>query len=87
MYQIVFSKKSLKSLQKIPTHFQIQIKKKSEQLSLSPFELDLRKLSSVYTATHRLRVGNYRLFLRIDLEGKTIQVEEIERRSTQTYRH
>lgn len=85
MYQIVFSKKALKSLQKIPTHFQIQIKKKSEQLSLSPFGLDLRKLSSVYSATHRLRVGNYRLFLKIDLERKTIQVDEIERRTTQTY--
>ncbi len=85
MYQIVFSKKALKSLKKIPTHYQIQIKKKSQQLSLDPFKLDLRKLSSEYTATHRLRVGDYRLFLKINFESKTVQIDEIERRTTQTY--
>jgi len=85
VYQIVFSKKALKSLKKIPTHYQIQIKKKSQQLSLDPFKLDLRKLSSEYTATHRLRVGDYRLFLKINFESKTVQIDEIERRTTQTY--
>ncbi len=85
MYQIIFSKKALKTLKKIPTHYQIQIKKRSEQLSLDPFKLDLRKLSAGYTATHRLRIGDYRLFLRIDLENKTIQIDGIERRTTQTY--
>ena len=86
MYQIIFSKKALKSLKKIPTEYQIQIKKKSEKLSLDPFSLDIRKLSSDYNATHRLRVGDYRLFLSIDTEAKSIEIDEIERRTTQTYR-
>ena len=86
MYQISFSKKALKSLKKIPIHYQIQIKKKSEQLSSDPFKLDIIKLSPVYTATHRLRIGDYRLFLKIDVENKTLQIDEIERRTTQTYR-
>lgn len=86
MYLIVFSKKALKSLKKIPIHYQIQVKKKSEQLTLNPFNLDLKKLSLNYTTTHRLRIGDYRLFLRIDLVSKTIYIEEIKRRTTQTYR-
>lgn len=86
MYQIIFSKKAAKSLEKIPTHYQIQIKKKSEILSLDPFKLDIKKLSFNYTATHRLRVGDYRLFLNINTETKTIEIDEIERRTTQTYR-
>ncbi len=48
MYQIIFSKKALKSLQKIPTHYQILIKKRLEKLSLDPFKLDIRKLSAAY---------------------------------------
>ena len=86
MYQIIFSKKALKSLRKIPPEYQIQIKKKSEKLSLDPFSLDIRKLSSDYNATHRLRVGDYRLFLSIDTEAKSIEIAEIDRRTTQTYR-
>lgn len=85
MYTIVFSKKALKSLKKIPTDYQTQIKKKSDRLALNPFDLDLKKLSSSYTATHRLRIGDYRLFLKINLEVNTIEIEDIERRTTQTY--
>ncbi|MBI2315247.1 type II toxin-antitoxin system RelE/ParE family toxin [Candidatus Daviesbacteria bacterium] len=85
MYQITFSKKALKSLKKIPIDYQVKIKKASDRLSLSPFDLDLRKLSSYYQATHRLRVGDYRIFLRIDFEIKIIEIVEIERRTTQTY--
>lgn len=85
MYQIIFSKKALKSLKKIPLEYQIQIKKKSEKLSLDPFSLDIRKLSSDYNATHRLRVGDYRIFLDIDTTSKTIILVDIDRRTTQTY--
>ncbi len=86
MYKIIFSKKTLKSIKKIPTPYQIQIKKISERLSLDPFKLDIQKLSAYYTATHRLRIGDYRLFLKIDFEAKIIEIHEIERRTTQTYR-
>lgn len=86
MYQVVFSKKALKSLKKIPTDYQIQIKRASEKLAINPFKLDLRKLSSSYRATHRLRVGDYRLFLKINFETKIIEIIEVERRTTQTYR-
>jgi len=86
VYQIIFSKKAAKSLKKIPTHYQIQIKKKSETLSVDPFKLDIKKLSSDYTATHRLRVGDYRLFLNVNIETRIIEIDDIERRTTQTYR-
>lgn len=85
MYQIVFSNKALKSLKKIPTHYQVLIKKKSEKLSLDPFVSDIRKLSANYDATHRLRIGDYRLFLTINMEDKIVEVDEVERRTSHTY--
>lgn len=85
VYKIIFSKKALEFLNKIPTHYQAQVKNRSEQLSLNPFALDIKQLSSNYTATHRLRIGNYRLFLKINSEDKIIQIDNIERRTTQTY--
>lgn len=86
MYQIIFSKNTLKSLKKIPTQYQVLIKKKLEKISLDPFTSDIRKLSADYDATHRFRVGDYRLFLSVDVENKIIEVDKIKRRTTQTYR-
>ncbi len=86
MYQVIFSKQALKSLKRIPTGYQVKIKASSEKLSINPFILDIRKLDPKYNATHRLRIGDYRLFLQIDTASKIIKIAEIERRTTQTYR-
>ena len=85
MYQVIFSKPALKSLKRIPAEYQIKIKAGSEKLRINPFILDLRKLGPEYNATHRLRIGNYRLFLQIDTTLKVIKIAEIERRTSQTY--
>ncbi|OGE64930.1 hypothetical protein A3I48_00770 [Candidatus Daviesbacteria bacterium RIFCSPLOWO2_02_FULL_36_7] len=85
MYQVIFTKKALKSLKKIPVEYQSKIKSASKKLSLNPFDLDIRKLNSSYKATHRLRVGDYRLFLQIDTTLKTIYIADLDRRTTQTY--
>lgn len=86
MYQVIFTNKALKSLKRIPVVYQLKIKDVSQKLAKDPFVLDLRKLESSYNATHRLRVGNYRLFLRINIESKIIEIADLERRTTQTYR-
>lgn len=86
MYEIVFSKRAEKSLSRIPRDYQQKIKEAAKRLSENPFALDLKKLGSQYTATHRLRIGSYRLFLVIDTHDKVIGIAAIERRTTQTYR-
>ena len=85
MYQVNFYTKASKSFQKIPLEYQNRIRKIIPRLEESPFTLDLKKLHQPHYATHRLRIGNYRIFLDIDTTNKTINIIEVERRTTQTY--
>lgn len=86
MYKIIFSKRAQKQLTRIPRDYQVRVKETTKRLSENPFALDLKKLGTQYTATHRLRIGSYRLFLLIDMQNKVIGIAAIERRTTQTYR-
>lgn len=85
MYNVTFSKKAIKALKKFPKEYQIKIKDGVNQLSIDPFKTDLEKMHTS-NATHRLRVGAYRLFLQIDTSAKEVIVSTIKRRTTQTYR-
>lgn len=85
MYTIEFSKKAVKSLKSVPKDIQLHIKKKLQKLQDSPFDQDLKKIT--YTkVSHRLRVGDYRIFLKIDSTRKYVIIADIRRRTTQTYR-
>lgn len=86
MYKVIFSKRAQKQLSRIPRDYQLKIKETTKRLSENPLALDLRKLGSQYIATHRLRIGSYRLFLVIDKQAKLVGIASIERRTTQTYR-
>ncbi len=85
MYQVKLYKKALKSLKKIPQDYQIRIKRILPKLKENPFSLDIKKLASSHETSHRLRIGDYRIFLDIDTATKTVIIVEIERRTTQTY--
>lgn len=86
MYNVLFSKRAVKALKKIPQNYQIKIKDVISRLSIDPFRIDLEKMHTS-DATHRLRVGTYRLFLQVDTSTKEIIVSTIKRRTTQTYRY
>ncbi|HCB22969.1 hypothetical protein A3B42_02000 [Candidatus Daviesbacteria bacterium RIFCSPLOWO2_01_FULL_38_10] len=85
MYEVTFSKKAIKVLKKFPKENQLRIKDGVDKLSIDPFKMDLEKIHTS-DATHRLRIGAYRLFLQIDTSIKEIIVSTIKRRTTQTYR-
>lgn len=70
----------------MPKDYQLKIKKLVKRLETNPFALDIKKLSSNYKATHRVRLGSYRLILDIDLKFKRIFIADILRRTTYTYR-
>jgi mRNA-degrading endonuclease RelE of RelBE toxin-antitoxin system len=84
MYKVTFSKKAIKALKKFPKENQLRIKDGVNKLSIDPFKMDLEKMHTS-DATHRLRVGSYRLFLVIDTTSKEIIISTIKRRTTQTY--
>lgn len=85
MYRVILAKKARKSLEKLPKDYPVKIKEALLKLGANPFQLDLKKMDSPADATHRLRVGSYRLFLLIDTTAKEIIVSKIKRRTTQTY--
>jgi mRNA-degrading endonuclease RelE of RelBE toxin-antitoxin system len=86
VYKVVFSKQSAKFIKKIPQSYQVKIKNHILKLQQDPFATDIKKLSPPYKATHRSRLGPYRLFLEITVESKEIIIVEINRRTTQTYK-
>lgn len=84
MYKVIFSKKSIKALKKFPEDYQLKIKEAAKKLIIDPFKMDLEKMHTS-DATHRLRIGPYRLFLQINTTTKEIIIATIKRRTTQTY--
>lgn len=84
-YKVTFSKKAVKALEKFPKDYQVKIKEAANKLIQNPFALDL-KIMQTSDATHRLRIGPYRLFLFIDTTIKEVIIATIKRRTTQTYR-
>ncbi len=86
MYQVNFSKSAIKSLKKLPVVDQLRIKRVSERVKENPFSLDIKKLEPPHKTSHRIRTGNYRIFLDIDTTNKVILIVDIKRRTTQTYR-
>lgn len=85
LYKIIFSKKAIKSLKELPRNYQVKIQETSRKLNKDPFKTDIKKMQAS-DATHRLRIGPYRLFLVIDTTLKEIIISIIKRRTTQTYR-
>jgi len=85
VYKVLFSRRAEKSLKKIPKDYQIQVKKSVGRLSQDSFSLDLKKLNPKFLATHRLRLGSYRLFLYINTATKTVIIADIVCRTTKTY--
>lgn len=85
MYKVKFYTKASKSFKKIPREYQTKIKSAADKLSIDPFVLDIKKLNPPNEASHRLRVGAYRLFIDIDTSSKVIIIVDIKRRTSQTY--
>lgn len=85
MYKIIYSKPALKHLRKIPKDYQLKIIKAIERLSSNPLSGDIQWLESRFDASHRLRVGSYKIFFTYDTISKIIIIADIRRRTSQTY--
>jgi len=85
VYEVRFSKQFEKSLRKIPKQYHLKVKEVTAKLESNPFSLDIKKLEPGFKASHRLRIGNYRIFLFVNTKTKIIEASNIKRRTSQTY--
>ncbi len=85
MYQPLFAKKFEKQLKKIPNSEQLKILEKITAIASDPRKFST-KLETTKPPVYRLRVGDYRVFFEINDEKLIMQITDVKRRTTQTYR-
>lgn len=76
MYSPTYSRRFEKEIKNFPKKEQIKILEKIESVLENPREISI-KLETTKPAVYRLRAGEYRIFFGLD---------DVERRTTQTYR-
>lgn len=86
MYKVFLTKYADKSLDKLPKEYQNLFASCIQKLTQDPFSIDIKKLGPSYEATHRIRLGSYRIFLNLNSKSKEIIIYDITRRTSKTYR-
>ena len=79
-YKILYSKKSVKFLKRIPKEDSERITKKIELLGENPFPPETKKVQGL-NDIFRLRVGDYRILYNIDKKEKILGIIKIDKRS------
>lgn len=80
-YEVVFSKRALKALMKLPAHFKRKIITKVEGLAAAPYSPNhnVKKLVGEIEC-YRLRVGDYRVLYRLEDQQLMIEIINIDHR-------
>ena len=86
MYQPAYSKRFEKQIRKFPKKEQLKILQKIVGCLSNPKQYSI-KLATTKPSVYRLRAGEYRVFFEVDNLTKTMIITDVERRTTQTYRH
>jgi mRNA interferase RelE/StbE len=73
MYQILYEKRVLKDLAKIPDMDVARIRDALKELLKNPVPVGSKKLSG-RTSLYRIRQGNYRIIYAVDFKGKEIRI-------------
>ncbi|NCD26706.1 MAG: type II toxin-antitoxin system RelE/ParE family toxin [Deltaproteobacteria bacterium] len=86
MTQILWTKKATKQLLKLPVNDAGRIKLAVDGLAEWPSVKQVKALTN--REDYRLRVGDYRVFFRVDAEGNpvVITIERVERRNEHIYK-
>ena len=77
--EFVFTEYAKKQWQKLDPNAQNEIREKIEEVKAKPeiFAKNLKKIFSLEPATHRLRIGNFRMLLECDFLAQTHLVLKI----------
>lgn len=85
MYQAVFTKRFRKQILKFPKKEQIRILDNIEASLGNPRRLAI-KLEDTFPPIYRIRAGEYRIFFEVNDISKTMEITDVKRRTTQTYK-
>jgi len=83
-WTIVVAKTAQKQLEKIPAKDRYRIAVAMGAMAADPFQGDVLKLEGSQDR-YRLRVGNYRIFFRVDRAVRSVGISAIVRRTSTTY--
>jgi len=84
MYQILWEKKALKQLSRIPVDDRKSINESVKNLSNWPDCRNVKILMN-HEYQYRLRVGRYRVFFDLENILKILRIEEVKKRDERTY--
>ena len=78
MYNVVLTKKAVKSFRKLPEELQNRCGEIFDDLaySFAPIRLNVKKLKG-YENTYRIRVGSWRIIYNVDNNNKSIVIYDI----------
>jgi len=82
-WRVVLAEPAQKSLERLPPRDQALVRAALDEMESDPFCGDIKYLKG--DPRLRRRVGNWRIFFRVERSENTIYISAIERRSSTTY--
>lgn len=82
-WTVVLAGPARKSLKRIPAGDKTRILAALAEMQQNPFQGDIRKLQGF--SGFRRRIGDWRIFFEIEIEGRRVVVAAIARRTSTTY--
>ena len=84
-WRLTFSRNAQKSLRRLPPDTRRRLDRTFAEMAQDPLSGDVAVLKD-YPVGYRRRVGPYRVLFDIDQATRNVQVQEVERRTSTTYR-
>jgi mRNA interferase RelE/StbE len=84
-WRLTFSRNAQKSLRRLPPDIRRRLDATFAEMARDPLSGDVVLLRD-YPVGYRRRVGPYRVLFDVDQATRSVQVQEIERRTSTTYR-
>ena len=84
-WRLTFSRNAQKSLRRLPPDVRRRLDGTFAEMARDPLSGDVVVLRD-YPVGYRRRVGPYRVLFDVDQATRSVQVQEIERRTSTTYR-
>lgn len=82
-YRLVFRNRAKRQLERVPRRDRDHISENINDLPANPRPRHCLKLRD---NLYRIRVGNWRVFYRIDARRRTLSITAVQRRNERTYR-
>ena len=83
-YTVLLANRAEKSLKRLPPTDLDRVLSALSAMADDPFAGDVVKLKGA--DGFRRRIGDYRIIFNVDIDGRTVKVAEVLRRTTTTYR-